>query len=442
MKTRRTLKRIIAFVLSLVSVLSLAGGASADTAGASIQNGWLSYRNGGCLYIPEGFTLWETIDAEGYGYNFYNGRQQMYLGTTEQRFPNDYNASEVLATEYYRLTESLPKAVYDDRSENSFTLSGYEGSHIYYVQHLFEHHTLYTISFRYPIVNRAVCDPIVETVCNSFSASGEAKEFGMKNTPGPWDLDAIGANIKYPNYDWMYLSDYQYAVVSHDRAVYCFKDPDSDIWRKGNYFTVNRGTAITILAESQGYACVILTGTRKAGWINMDYLSFMGTEQASRSRRNEPQYNPDSFSGGYDYHLGDAGIASVPAYPQSAFGKAYKENLQDGVYYSDREKANLVTETYYDRKDSNGNRKSWYTSSYYSDPVTGYMINFYYADGVLFFADAYIPGERSSVTFYFWGNQMFACHDLRYSGSRLSFNGEADFDSVVREFGNLSLHAS
>ena len=121
---------------------------------------------------------------------------------------------------------------------------------------------------------------------------------------------------------------------------------------------------------------------------------------------------------------------------------SYKENLESGIYYSDREKANLVTETYYDRKDSNGNRRPWYTSSYYSDAATGYMINFYYADGILFFADAYIPGERSSVTFYFWGNQMFACHDLRYSGSRLSFSGDADYDRIVREFGNLSLHAS
>ena len=442
MKTRSNLRRIIAFVLSMVSILALAGGASADTAGASIQNGWLSYRNGGSVYIPDGFTLRETIDAEGYGYNFYNGRQQMYLGTSEQRFPDDYDATEVLSTEYYRLTASLPKAVYDDRSENSFTLSGYEDSHIYYVQYLFDHDTLYTISFHYPIANRAVCDPIVETVCNSFSASGAAKDSGLRKSPGPWDLDAIGADIKYPNYDWMYLSDYKYAVVSHDRAVYCFKDPDTDIWRKGNYFTVSRGTAVTILAESQGYACVILTGTRKAGWINMDYLSSTGGKQTPGRGKSKPQYNPDSFSGDYDYHLGDIGIVSAPAYPQSAFGKAYKENLESGIYYSDREKANLVTETYYDRKDSNGNRRHWYTSSYYSDAATGYMINFYYADGILFFADAYIPGERSSVTFYFWGNQMFACHDLRYSGSRLSFSGDADYDRIVREFGNLSLHAS
>lgn len=56
MKTRSNLRRIIAFVLSMVSVLALSGGASADTA-ASIQNGWLSYRNGGSLYIPDGFTL-------------------------------------------------------------------------------------------------------------------------------------------------------------------------------------------------------------------------------------------------------------------------------------------------------------------------------------------------------------------------------------------------
>ena len=110
MKTRSSLRQIIAVVLSVVSILTLTGGASADSAGGSFQNGWLSYQNGGYVYIPESFSLTAITDADGYGYDFYNGRQQMYLGTTEQRFPNDYNASEVLATEYYRLTESLPKA--------------------------------------------------------------------------------------------------------------------------------------------------------------------------------------------------------------------------------------------------------------------------------------------------------------------------------------------
>lgn len=99
-----------------------------------------------------------------------------------------------------------------------------------------------------------------------FSASAV---FGL--SPSSADLDAINSDIKYPNYDWMYLDEYVNAVVIR-KSVYCFKDPDTDIWREGNVYTVKEGTAVIILAKSEGYACVILTGTQNAGWINEDYL--------------------------------------------------------------------------------------------------------------------------------------------------------------------------
>ena len=60
-------------------------------------------------------------------------------------------------------------------------------------------------------------------------------------------------------------------MVTH-KEVYVFKDPDTDVWRRGNYFTVRYGTQVTILAKSQGYACVIFNDTNRAGWINLDYL--------------------------------------------------------------------------------------------------------------------------------------------------------------------------
>ena len=236
--------------------------------------------------------------------------------------------------------------------------------------------------------------------------------------PSAYDLDRIGADVKYPNYDWMYLDSYISATVSRN-AAYCFKDPDTDIWRDGNYFTVYRGTNVTILAKSEGYACVILDGTNLAGWINEDYL----TENYSYTVQTVPQYQ----------HKGPY----VPGNPQSSYGKALRKNLVEGVYYSDRDKASVVTETYYARHDAKGGHQPWYTASYYDDPNTGYRINFYFADGALFFADAYVVGKRSSVTFYFWGDQMLAVHDLRVKGSKLSFSGSADYNRIAREFGDL-----
>ena len=113
----------------------------------------------------------------------------------------------------------------------------------------------------------------------SASASGGAG-------PSAADLDEIRSDIKYPNYDWMYLNEYISAEVT-PRSVYCFKDPDNDIWRDGNVFIVYGGTEVTILAKSEGYACVILTGTNYSGWINDAYLSEKYSYTASSNQQRQ-----------------------------------------------------------------------------------------------------------------------------------------------------------
>ncbi len=125
--------------------------------------------------------------------------------------------------------------------------------------------TQFTI-YRFSVLTLICCSLAVML---SFGTSASA---AVDVRPSAADLDAIRSDIKYPNYDWMYLDEYVSAEVT-PRSVYCFKDPDSDIWRDGNVFIVYGGTEVTILAKSEGYSCVILTGTNYAGWINDSYLS-------------------------------------------------------------------------------------------------------------------------------------------------------------------------
>ena len=280
MRNHVHIKELIA--LLLVVMLMMSAAVSADAAANSIQNGWVNYSSGGYIYIPESFSLIThrgTSLSEGYIFEYYNANQQMNIVTREYDVSSQGLNTIVIQDNYNRLIRTLPEAVYNDYSENEFTLSGYSGRNIYYIQYTLDHGTLYTIEFNYPTANRRVCDLYVENVCYSFSTTGTMMPGTAK--PGPADLDKINSDIKYPNYSWMYLDEYQSAVVSHNKAVYCFKDPDTDIWRKGNYFTVNSGTAVTILAKSEGYACVILTGTRKSGWINLDYLKVTGSSRTT-----------------------------------------------------------------------------------------------------------------------------------------------------------------
>ena len=73
----------------------------------------------------------------------------------------------------------------------------------------------------------------------------------------------------------------------------------------------------------------------------------------------------------------------------------------------------------------------------YTDDNTGYQIGLYYADGILFFADAYHVGEPSSVTFYFWNDQMIACHDIVGGENGLSYAGSGVYNRIVSAYGNI-----
>ena len=123
--------------------------------------------------------------------------------------------------------------------------------------------------------------------------------------------------------------------------------------------------------------------------------------------------------------------------PQSLYGRALKRSVVDHVHYEDWEKANIITETYYDRKYADGTHKEWYTSAKYDDRNTGYTIGLYFADGLLFFASAYHVGEADAVTFYFWGDQMLACHNLIGGEDSLSYAGSDTYNYMVSAFGNI-----
>lgn len=123
--------------------------------------------------------------------------------------------------------------------------------------------------------------------------------------------------------------------------------------------------------------------------------------------------------------------------PQSLYGRALKRSVTEHIYYEDWEKANIITETYYDRKYADGTHKEWYTSAKYDDRSTGYTIGLYFADGLLFFASAYHVGEADAVTFYFWGDKMLACHNLIGGEDSLSYAGSDTYNYMLSAFGNI-----
>ncbi len=128
--------------------------------------------------------------------------------------------------------------------------------------------------------------------------------------------------------------------------------------------------------------------------------------------------------------------AVIPQNPTSLYGKCLRDNLIIGVYYSDAKKVSIVSDTFYGRKDSDGNRKSWYYSTYRDDIYPNYRVELYYADGVLFFANI-TKNTKTQVTLHYWGDQIVACRDFRGYNDDLSYVGSSVYNAVNAEFGNL-----
>ena len=266
----------------LIAALLLPPAAFAES---QPEAGWVNFANGGFLYIPTWFAA-ESYSSNPptreYAYNYYDESREMLIMLTETpASAYDVPESKILGQEFGLLTDTFPSPTYVARRADWFVQSGYfgyENDSIYYAKVILAHHIVYTIRFYYPTANRRFCDAVVDDVCDSFSSTGvKYTEPGVLGQPtgagpSPADLDRIRANIKYPNYSFMYLDDYIVTTVTR-KAAYVFRDPDRDIWRSGNYYTVYRGTSVTILAESEGYACVIINDTQDAGWINCDYLA-------------------------------------------------------------------------------------------------------------------------------------------------------------------------
>lgn len=89
--------------------------------------------------------------------------------------------------------------------------------------------------------------------------------------PNAGDLDAVYSHIVYPRAN-QYLSAYRKSTVDppNGQGVYAFVDPVAKT--NGYYFVVMPGEEVTVLAEYNGFCCVILDRQGRAAWINADYL--------------------------------------------------------------------------------------------------------------------------------------------------------------------------
>ncbi len=97
-----------------------------------------------------------------------------------------------------------------------------------------------------------------------------------KSKPSDADLYAIGSKIRYPKNE-SYLSDYKYGSINSpwgsDVSVYSFYYAEPMKNNKRN-IDLPHGTGVKVLAEENGFACVIVSSLAQACWVNAKYIDY------------------------------------------------------------------------------------------------------------------------------------------------------------------------
>ena len=126
---------------------------------------------------------------------------------------------------------------------------------------------------------------------------------------------------------------------------------------------------------------------------------------------------------------------AAPANPCTPYGKAYRDHVVNGTYYTDRDVLDLIGETYSNRKDTDGKYKEGCSSGRNKTNDYGYDFGFYYGDDLLYFVEVRTPIQTvTQVKLYYWGDQLIGCRDYRGTDSSLCTAGHPIFEAVAEEF--------
>lgn len=126
---------------------------------------------------------------------------------------------------------------------------------------------------------------------------------------------------------------------------------------------------------------------------------------------------------------------AAPSDPVTPYGQAYRDYAVYGMYYSTEDVLSLIKETYYGRKDAQGEYNEGYSSGRNRDNDYGYDFGFYYGDNLLYFVEVRtMSNAETLVKLYFWGDQLIGCRDYRCSDGDPLTAGHPIFEAVAQEF--------
>lgn len=117
--------------------------------------------------FPYGFDCYAYDDI----WTYYNKDYQMKVVISQQEIcaTSKKSRDAILSNAYETERSAHSSVTWDQLEDETFDVTGYNGSDIYYVRGVISEDMFYTIRFEYPEKNRLYCDSVLENVRDRFS---------------------------------------------------------------------------------------------------------------------------------------------------------------------------------------------------------------------------------------------------------------------------------
>lgn len=216
--------------------------------------------------------------------------------------------------------------------------------------------------------------------------------------PGSYsETSTRGVRLQRPKASEYIAPRTAYTVSKSDGWIYIMPKPKTG---NGNLGILADGTEVTLLAEKDGLY-FFETEDDKAGWNGKSFFT---------AKRPPSPFAPESLT---------------------PYGQGYWDHEVNGTYYSDVEIRKLIVDSYYARNEGEGYRSGRSTDNKY-----GYDFGFYFADDLLYYAEARSGSPlKIQVKLYFgFDGEIIGCRDYRGSDSSLYTAGCTKCSQIAKEF--------
>lgn len=126
---------------------------------------WSDY--GWSISIPSSFSVYDE-SSEHRLYYHYDYDMAVEISWEPVAAQSAKSREAILSSDYESELKKHQRVTYDALHDDYFTATGFDGDYVFYIRGILKGSTYYRMSFCYPAANKGWCDPLLESIRDSF----------------------------------------------------------------------------------------------------------------------------------------------------------------------------------------------------------------------------------------------------------------------------------